>query len=165
MRSLSKSFVINLKRTFPTRLKIGLMLFIGSFMIFMLRSNFSIIIIAMAETYHWSNHEQNLLLSAYFCGYVGPNLIAGAIAERFGGRIVIFFVFLLSSIITALAPYSTSQSSNFLFLSRLTLGFCGVRKSFLSYTSVFFENFFFSFINSLSFFQSVSIVHIFDGFF
>lgn len=102
------------------------MLFSGSFMIFMLRSNFSIIIIAMKDTYRWSNYEQNLLLSAYFCGYVGPNLIAGMLAERFGGRILIFVVFLLSSIITALSPFTASDDFNHLFWARVMLGVCGV---------------------------------------
>lgn len=95
-------------------------------MIYMLRANFSIILLAMTQHYHWSNYEQNLLLSAYFCGYIAPNLIAGLVAERFGGRIVIFLVFLVSSVITALVPYLTSEDFTYLFLSRLALGLCGV---------------------------------------
>lgn len=128
MRSLSK-FVLHkfFKRTFPVRANIGVMLFVGSFMTFMLRSNFSIILIAMNEKYHWSNYEQNLLLSAFFCGYVGPNLIAGLIAERYGGRIVAFAIFFLSSVITALSPYSAGISFELLFVSRLVLGICAVR--------------------------------------
>lgn len=127
LRSLSKIVPHNLKRTVSTRFKIGVMLFTGSFMIFMLRSNFSIIIIAMNDTYRWTNYEQNLLLSAYFCGYVGPNLIGGMMAERFGGRILVFFVFLLSAIITALSPLAASVNFNYLFCARLALGACGVR--------------------------------------
>lgn len=126
LRSLTKLIPHALKRTIPTRLKIGFMLFSGSFMIFMLRSNFSIIIIAMKDTYRWSNYEQNLLLSAYFCGYVGPNLIAGMLAERFGGKILIFVVFLLSSIITALSPLTASDNFEYMFWARLLLGVCGV---------------------------------------
>lgn len=106
------------------------MLFAGSFMIYMLRANFSIILLAMTEDYQWSSYEQNLLLSAYFCGYIAPNLIAGVIAERFGGRIVIFLIFLVSSVITALVPYLTSSDFTYLFLSRLALGFCGVSEHF-----------------------------------
>ena len=127
MRSLSKFNVFNLfKRTFPIRVNIGIMLFIGSFMTFMLRSNFSIIIIAMNEKYHWSNYEQNLLLSAYFCGYVGPNLIAGLMVERFGGRKIAFLIFFLSSFITVLSPYAAEVSFKLFFVSRLALGTCAV---------------------------------------
>lgn len=130
MRGLSRYFAHGLKRAIPTRLKIGFMLFTGSFMIFMLRSNFSIIIIAMTDTFRWTNYEQNLLLSAYFCGYVGPNLIAGMLAERFGGRILIFTVLLLSSIVTAFSPLTASSSFSFFFCARLILGVCGVRSRF-----------------------------------
>lgn len=124
---MSKFSVHNFRQTLPTRLKIGIMLFIGSFMIFMLRSNFSIIILAMNDNFHWSNSEQQMLLSAYFCGYIGPNLIAGTIAERFGGRIVIFIVFTLSSVVTAMSPFMADSSFQLLFISRLALGVCGVR--------------------------------------
>lgn len=129
LRSLARSFVCKFRRTIPTRLKIGIMLFVGSFMSFMLRSNFSIIIIGMAETYRWTNYEQNLLLGAYFCGYIGPNLIAGILAERFGGRRIIFLVFMLSSIITASSPLTASENFQYLFCARLALGICGVRRT------------------------------------
>lgn len=128
MRSLSKFCLSRLfHKTPPIRIKIGVMLFIGSFMTFMLRSNFSIIILAMNQEYQWSNYEQNLLLSAYFCGYVGPNLIAGILVERFGGRIIAFLIFLVSSLITALSPYTAGISFELLFASRLALGCCAVR--------------------------------------
>lgn len=108
------------------RFKIGVMMFIGSFMTFMLRSGFSIIIIPMTETFKWSNYEQSLLLGAYFCGYVGPNLIAGILAERIGGRRIIFLIFMFSSIITALSPLTASEDFHYLFFARLALGVCGV---------------------------------------
>lgn len=130
MRNFTKFLLHSFRRSWPTRLRIGFMLFAGSFMIYMLRANFSIILLAMTQDYHWSSYEQNLLLSAYFCGYVGPNLIAGLIAERFGGRVVIFLIFLVSSVITALVPYLTSENFTYLFLSRLALGVCGVRIHF-----------------------------------
>ena len=113
----------------PTRFKIGVMLFIGSFTLFMLRSNFSIILIAMTETFEWTNYEQSLLLGAYFCGYVGPNLIAGILAERFGGRMVIFSLFLASTVITALSPLTASSEFKYLFMARFALGVCGVRRT------------------------------------
>lgn len=93
----------------------------------MLRSNFSIIILAMNNSFHWSNSEQQMLLGAYFCGYIGPNLIAGTMAERFGGRIIIFLVFMLSSVVTAMSPFMADNCFQFLFISRLALGVCGVR--------------------------------------
>lgn len=120
---------ISIDRVIPTRFKIGVMLFLGSFTLFMLRSNFSILMIAMAESFQWSNYEQSLLLGAYFCGYVGPNLIAGILAERFGGRMIVFSVFLVSSVITALSPLTASSDFRYLFVARLLLGVCGVSRA------------------------------------
>lgn len=125
---MSKFSVHRFRQTIPTRLKIGIMLFVGSFTMFMLRSNFSIIILAMNNSFQWSNSEQQMLLSAYFCGYIGPNLIAGTMAERFGGRIIIFLVFMLSSIVTAMSPFMADSCFQLLFISRLALGVCGVRE-------------------------------------
>jgi MFS transporter, ACS family, solute carrier family 17 (sodium-dependent inorganic phosphate cotransporter), other len=86
----------------------------------------------MTDTFKWTNYEQNLLLGAYFCGYVGPNLIAGIIVERFGGKMLVFFVFLFSSIITALSPLTASDNFHYLFIARLLLGVCGVNIFFIN---------------------------------
>jgi MFS transporter, ACS family, solute carrier family 17 (sodium-dependent inorganic phosphate cotransporter), other len=125
----------------PTRLKIGAMMFTGSCVSYMLRSNFSIILLAMSKNsqdgYEWSNHDQNLLLSAYFWGYTLPNLIGGYLCEKYGGKIVIFLVFFLSSIITALSPMTANDDFRYLFMARLLLGFLGVKIYFMK---SFFEN-------------------------
>lgn len=127
LKRFSKKFTNSL----PTRFKIGLMMFIGSCIVYMLRSNFSIILIAMTKSeFNWSNHEQNFLLSGYFYGYLLPNLCGGLVAERYGGKIVIFVVLFLSSIITALSPLTASDNIWFLFAARVTLGFLGVSEEF-----------------------------------
>lgn len=127
-----KRFFKKFSNKLPTRLKVGLMMFVGSCIIYMLRSNFSIILIAMTENeYNWSNHDQNLLLSGYFYGYLLPNLCGGFVAERYGGKIVIFIVLFLSSIITALSPLTANDNFWYLFAARVTLGFLGVSENFL----------------------------------
>lgn len=132
---LGKDFSIRIVKNFlkkcppklPTRLKIGIMMFFGSCVSYMLRSNFSIILIAMTKSeFKWSNHDQNLLLSGYFFGYLWPNLCGGLVADKYGGKIVIFFVLFLSSIITALSPLTASDNFWFLFVARLVLGLLGV---------------------------------------
>jgi MFS transporter, ACS family, solute carrier family 17 (sodium-dependent inorganic phosphate cotransporter), other len=80
----------------------------------------------MEDTFQWTNYEQNLLLGAYFCGYVGPNLIAGMVVDRFGGRKLNFFVFFLSAFVTGFSPMTASTNFYYLFTARLLLGFCGV---------------------------------------
>lgn len=122
-----KRFLKRFSHNFPTRLKIGVMMFIGSCIMYMLRSNFSIILIAMTENeFKWSNHDQNLLLSGYFYGYLLPNLFGGFVAEKYGGKIVIFVVLFLSSITTALSPLTANENFWYLFAARMTLGFLGV---------------------------------------
>lgn len=75
--------------------------------------------------FKWSNHDQNLLLGGYFYGYLLPNLCGGFVAEKFGGKIVIFLVLFLSSIITALSPL-TATNFWYFFATRVTLGLLGV---------------------------------------
>lgn len=128
MFRIAKKFLKNFPPKLPTRLKIGFMIFFGSCVSYMLRSNFSIILIAMTKSeFKWSNHDQNFLLSGYFFGYLLPNLCGGLVADKYGGKIVIFVVLFLSSIITALSPLTASDNFWFLFVARLALGLLGVR--------------------------------------
>lgn len=113
----------------------------------MLRVNFSLIIIAMTksggnvtekfnksiseigyedDSFNWSKTEQGLLLSAYFYGYIFPNLLGGFLSERFGGRKVIFAGAFLSAIVTGLSPLAANDNFVFMFASRLLLGILGV---------------------------------------
>lgn len=125
----------------PVRLNVGVMLFMASFTSYMLRVNFSIIIIAMTKAsnvtmdnstdsahdhFDWSKKQEGLLLSAYFYGYIFPNLLGGYLAERFGGRKVIFIGLFSSAIITGLSPLAASDNFLFMFASRLVLGVMGV---------------------------------------
>lgn len=92
------------------RLNVGVMLFMASFTSYMLRVNFSIIIIAMTkkadtgmseklmmnetidgdvhDTFNWSKADQGLLLSAYFYGYIFPNLLGGVLSEKVNQSLV-----------------------------------------------------------------------------
>jgi len=126
------------------------MLFMASFVSYMLRVNFSIIIIAMTkkispnvtignfsenenehhdDSFNWSKTDQGLLLSAYFYGYIFPNLLGGMLAGQFGGRKVIFTGMFLSSLVTGLSPFAASDNFIFMFASRFILGVLGVRYS------------------------------------
>ena len=101
-------------------------MFLGSCVTYMLRSNFSIILLGLLNEYNWSNHEQNLLLGGYFYGYLLPNLCGGIVAEKYGGRNVIFIVLFASSMITALSPLSANDNFWYMFIARVTLGLLGV---------------------------------------
>lgn len=106
----------------------------ASFVSYMLRVNFSIIVIQMSttngtnsltelhDTFNWDKQAQGLLLSAYFYGYIFPNLLGGSLAEIFGGRIVIFIAMFLSAVITALSPFAAQDNFIYMFIMRLVLG-------------------------------------------
>lgn len=138
-------FLVFSPANLPVRLNVGWMLFMASFTSYMLRVNFSIIIIAMTKSvspnvttmgnssdvvvddhFNWSKKEEGLLLSAYFYGYIFPNLLGGFLAERFGGRIVIFIGLFSSALITGLSPLAANDNFMFMFASRLVLGVMGV---------------------------------------
>ena len=132
----------------PVRLNVGIMLFMASFTSYMLRVNFSIIIIAMTNAnvtekmngnqtgmesdgfvddhFNWSKKDQGLLLSAYFYGYIFPNLLGGMFSDRFGGRLVIFTGMVLSAVVTGLSPLAASDNFTFMFIARVILGVMGV---------------------------------------
>lgn len=109
----------------------------ASFVSYMLRVNFSIIIIKMSsnsnatdtsvhedeETFDWDKKSQGLLLSAYFYGYIFPNLLGGTLAEIYGARKLIFIAMFLSAVVTSLSPFAASDNFVFMFIMRLILGF------------------------------------------
>lgn len=40
------------------------------------------------DTFNWSKADQGLLLSAYFYGYIFPNLLGGVLSEKVNRRLV-----------------------------------------------------------------------------
>ena len=79
------------------------------------------------DSFDWSKKDQGLLLSAYFYGYIFPNLLGGFLSERFGGRIVIFLAMFISGIVTGISPFTASDNFIYMFTARLVLGILGVR--------------------------------------
>lgn len=74
------------------------------------------------DTFEWDKKSQGLLLSAYFYGYIFPNLLGGSLAEIYGARKVIFIAMFLSSVVTSLSPFAASDNFIFMFIMRMILG-------------------------------------------
>lgn len=74
------------------------------------------------DHYAWNKKDQGLLLSAYFYGYIFPNLLGGSLASIYGGRIVIFITMFISAIITVLSPFAANNNFVYMFIMRLILG-------------------------------------------
>ena len=61
----------------------------------------SIAIVYMAKEFNWSSTVAGLIFTAFLIGYLATQIIGGALADRFGGKIVLgtgmtFFFFLVS---------------------------------------------------------------------
>lgn len=97
----------------------------------------------MSEKFNWSKTDQGLLLSAYFYGYIFPNLFGGFLAQKFGGRIVIFLTMFLSAIITAISAFEVhiEESFIFIFTLRVLLGIFGVSHDNLQLVYNWYDNF------------------------
>jgi ACS family sodium-dependent inorganic phosphate cotransporter len=77
------------------------------------------------DYFAWDKQAQGLLLSAYFYGYIFPNLFGGSLAEIYGARKVIFIALFISSIITGISPFAASDNFIYMFIMRLILGLMG----------------------------------------
>lgn len=140
----------NINDKIPTRLNVGVMMFTGCFIAYMLRVNLSINILAMVEPqtlplhlnsttdfttkpdvpdygprYNWTAKQESFLMGAYFWGYLVTSLPAGIMAERFGGRTVVGYALLLSSFLTALSPISADLGFIPFYIIRLAIGISG----------------------------------------
>lgn len=124
------TFLYLIAESVPIRLCVCVMIFMASFCSYMLRVNFSINVIAMAEKFNWNKRDQGLLLGAYFYGYIFPNLFGGFLAQKFGGRVVIFCTMFMSAIATAASALHVDENISFyyIFTLRLVLGIFAVSK-------------------------------------
>lgn len=72
-----------------------------------------------------------MILGAFFYGYLCTQLAGGVLAEKFGGRLVIFSALCLLSICTALAPILAEISLWAFIGGRIALGLASVSNLFL----------------------------------
>lgn len=86
------------------------------------RTNISVAAIAMQEDLGWDEATKGIVLSSFFVGYVLLQVIAGTLANRFGGRVVLGAAVLWWSAFTALTPPAAAVSFGLLITSRIALG-------------------------------------------
>lgn len=108
----------------PTRLKVAVLLFMSCFVMYMLRVNISLIIIAMMQdgSIKWTKKDQSLVIGSYFYGYLSTSLIASIIIQKFSSKDLIGLSIFFSGIITGLSVYTIQQSIVPFFMARFTLG-------------------------------------------
>jgi ACS family sodium-dependent inorganic phosphate cotransporter len=86
------------------------------------RTNISVAAIPMQAQFGWSETTKGWVLSSFFVGYLAFMAVSGALANRFGGKIVLGAAVLWWSIFTMLTPPAALISLPALIAARIALG-------------------------------------------
>eukprot|EP01025_Chloroclados_australasicus_P040585 TRINITY_DN4246_c0_g2_i1.p1 TRINITY_DN4246_c0_g2~~TRINITY_DN4246_c0_g2_i1.p1 ORF type:complete len:503 (-),score=43.12 TRINITY_DN4246_c0_g2_i1:171-1616(-) len=69
----------------------------------------SVAILPMALQFGWTETTQGLIQSSFLWGYIGTQLIAGVLADKYGGKAVLTFGIIWFSLSTMLLPLATAM--------------------------------------------------------
>jgi len=83
------------------------------------RTNISVGAIAMRLQFGWNETQKGVVLSSFYVGYISLMLASGALANRFGGRIVLGAAVVWWSLFTLLTPVAASISLPLLVTARI----------------------------------------------
>ena len=86
------------------------------------RTNISVAAIPMQAQFGWTETAKGWVLSSFFVGYLAFMAASGALANRYGGKIVLGGAVLWWSIFTALTPPAALVSFSTLIAARIALG-------------------------------------------
>jgi len=106
----------------PRRYTIAALFFFGTVLCYLDRVSISVAIIPLAAEEGYDSAAQGLILSAFFWGYLWPQLLGGWLADRFGGKRVLAFGVVLWSVATFITPGAARMSFTALFAVRILLG-------------------------------------------
>ena len=106
----------------PRYYTVVLLLFAAVFISYIDRTNISVAAIAMQDDLGWTETDKGLVLSSFFVGYLLLMAASGALANRFGGWLVLGIAVLWWSAWTALTPPAALTSLTALVMARIALG-------------------------------------------
>ena len=86
------------------------------------RTNISVAAIPMQAQFGWTETAKGWVLSSFFIGYLAFMAASGALANRYGGKIVLGAAVLWWSFFTALTPPAALTSFSALIAARIALG-------------------------------------------
>ncbi|KAJ1524954.1 hypothetical protein ONE63_009810 [Megalurothrips usitatus] len=114
------------------------MLFLGMANAYIMRTNMSVAIVAMAAAmtptaapepggsedgeYVWDAPEQSIILSSFFYGYVVTQIPFGILAKRFGAKYFLGVGMLINSVFGLLVPLAASQGEGWMIAVRFVQG-------------------------------------------
>lgn len=100
----------------PRRYTVIILFALSTVLCYIDRVNISIAIIPLAHAKGYSEAARGLILSAFFWGYLWPQLLGGWLADRFGGKRVLGAGVALWSLATFLTPVATVSFGLLLFM-------------------------------------------------
>src|ERR1700686_1017741 len=77
----------------------------------------------MQPQFGWNETQIGLVLSSFFIGYILMMTGSGALANRYGGKVVLGIAVVWWSLATALTPPAALTSLPLLVMARIALGF------------------------------------------
>jgi MFS transporter, ACS family, solute carrier family 17 (sodium-dependent inorganic phosphate cotransporter), other len=86
------------------------------------RTNISVGAIAMQAQLGWHETQKGLVLSSFYIGYMLMMLASGALANRYGGKVVLGLAVVWWSLCTMLTPPAALVSLSALVAARIALG-------------------------------------------
>lgn len=86
------------------------------------RSNISVAILTMAQQFEWDDGYKGTVLSVFFLGYAGTQLLGGSLADRFGGKRVLAAGLLAWSACTFFTPAAAMMGAPALITTRIAMG-------------------------------------------
>jgi len=86
------------------------------------RTNISVAAISMQTDFGWTETTKGWVLSSFFVGYLAFMAVSGALANRYGGKIVLGAAVIWWSLFTALTPPAALISLPALIAARIALG-------------------------------------------
>ncbi|MGR8919480.1 MAG: ACS family MFS transporter [Gammaproteobacteria bacterium] len=86
------------------------------------RVNISVAVIAMQETFGWSDTTKGYVLSSFFIGYMLFQVPSGWLANRYGGKLILGAAVLWWSVFTIITPAAAMISLPLLIVGRIAMG-------------------------------------------
>lgn len=96
--------------------------FCAVFVCYIDRVNISVAIIPMAQEYGWDAATQGLVLSCFYFGYMVTQFLGGALADRFGGKLILAIGVIWWSVFTILTPPAAALGLAVLVMVRVMMG-------------------------------------------
>jgi len=106
----------------PVRRRMVLLLFAVNMVCYMVRTNISVALVPISQTYGFSAMEEGWILAAFYYGYICTQIPGAHLTARYGGCTVLLVAVFSWSLFTLLTPPLSSISLSALVLCRLLLG-------------------------------------------